>query len=628
MHPRLLHLYNQELGHVREMAAEFAREFPKVASRLTLDGMEVADPYVERLLEGFAFLAARVQLKLEAEFPNFIQHLLEVVYPNLAAPTPSMAIVRLVPDMSEPGLLRGVPIARGTTMKSLHLRGSQTACEFRTAHAVTLWPLELSAVQYFSFAPDLPMAQVPELARAKGCLRLRLRAPAGVKLSEVRADSLVFFICAPDDPANRLVELVLGSGMGVLTMPADKSEPLYHWTSRGGVHPVGFEDDQCLLPATRPGFRGYRLLQEYAAMPQRFLFFEVRGLQSSLRRCAGAEMDIVLPFSRGDAGLESLIDSDSVALHCTPVVNLFRKRVDRIDISDGRFEFQVVADRMRPVDFEVRDVESVVAYGAPPIGEQAFKPLYAAFHHEGADERAYFSVKREPRLLPSKSRAEGARSSYVGSEVYLALVDRDETSFEGDLRQVAVEAWCTNRDLPLLLPAGGMLPAERNDFEASGTTAVRRIQCLRGPSAPRGIVLEGRRAWTLISQLNLNYLSLLDTREADGVAALRAILMLYCDQTDASLRRQVEGIRAVSSRRVARRIDAKGPLAFASGIEVTLTLDELAFQGGSAFLLGRVLEVFFSRHAAINSFVELSLRSTGRGEIMRTVPMAGTRPLL
>lgn len=635
MHPRLLQLYNQELGHVREMAAEFARAFPKVASRLTLDGIEVADPYVERLLEGFAFMAARVQLKIDAEFPNFVQHLLEVSYPNLSVPTPAMAIARFVPDAAEPGLLRGVDIPRGSTLKSTHIRGAQTSCEFRTAHAVKIWPLELSAVQYYSFAADLPMAQIPSLARARGGLRLRLRAPKDLVLAQIKADSLTFHISAPDDPAYRLYELLLGSGLGALMLPSGGASPAFDWNPNGSARAVGFDDEQALLPASRPAFRGYRLLQEYAALPQRFLFFEVRGIAQSLARCTGNEIEIVLPFSRADAGLEALIDIDSVSLYCTPVINLFRKRLDRIDVSENQFEFHVIADRMRPVDFEVREIASVTGYGAPPLGEQDFRPLYVSYHDAAADHRAYFTVKREPRILPAQSRVDGARSSYIGSETYIALVDRDDAPFDGDLRQLAIDAWCTNRDLPLLLPSGGMLPVDRNDFEMGTAVSVKRIQCLRGPSAPRGIVMEGRRAWTLISQLNLNYLSLLDSSEAEGAAALRAMLTLYADAgdgaqrpTDAALRRQIEGIRSVKVRRVARRLAASGPIAFASGIEVTLLIDELAFQGSSAFLLGMVLEALLARHAAINSFVELLVNSSGRGEILRTVPHAGLRPLL
>ena len=160
MDPRLLGYYNQELQHLREMGAEFARQFPKIGARLAIEGIEVADPYVERLLEGAAFLAARVQLKLDAEFPRFTQRLLEIVYPGYLAPTPAMVVARFEPELTESNLAKGVTIPRGSSMRAQQGKGDVTACEFRTAHALELWPIELPSAQYFAFAPDLPLAAV------------------------------------------------------------------------------------------------------------------------------------------------------------------------------------------------------------------------------------------------------------------------------------------------------------------------------------------------------------------------------------------------------------------------------------------------------------------------------------
>ena len=118
MDPRLLQYYNLELQHLREMGAEFAQQFPKVAARLAMNGLEVADPYVERLLEGVGFLAARVQLKIDAEFPRFTQSLLEIVLPHYLAPIPSMLVAQLKPEVDDPNLGRGYPVARGSTLRT------------------------------------------------------------------------------------------------------------------------------------------------------------------------------------------------------------------------------------------------------------------------------------------------------------------------------------------------------------------------------------------------------------------------------------------------------------------------------------------------------------------------------
>jgi type VI secretion system protein ImpG len=628
MNPRLLELYNQELGHVREMGAEFARQFPKIAGRLSLDGVEVADPYVERLLEGFAFLAARVQLKIEAEFPRFVQHLTEVTCPTLAAPLPAMAVVRLHPDTAEPKLANGVAVARGTSLRSTHTRGADTRCQFRTAHDVTLWPLEVAGVQYFSFAPDLPLTQLPDAARVRSGVRIRLRAFDGIKLNEIALDKLTFFLSGPDEPAYRLYELIFGSLIGTLVLPTERPAS---WFDTGGpdtVRAVGFDDNEALLPPARAGFRGYRLLQEYAALPQRFLFFEVGNLAKSVRRLNRNEFEIVLLFDRSDAALEALVDAGSLALHCTPAINLLPKRLDRVQVTEGAWEFHVVADRTRPIDFEIYRIEQVTAYGGAGFGEQRFLPLYNTFHDAPPDAQAFFTVRREPRLVAPSSRQEGPRSSYRGSEVYIALVDPNEAPFRDDIRQLAIEALVTNRDIPMLLPAGGSDASERNDFQVDSSAPVARVQLMRGPSRPRPASESGVSTWDLVSHLNLNYLSLVDTDEREGAALLRAILRLHAAGDDVSLRKQVEGVRSVSARQVVRRLPHPGPLTFGAGVEIRLSCDELAFQGGSLFLLGAVLERLFARYAGINSFTETSLHSLTRGEVKRWAPRSGTRPLL
>src|SRR5688572_19654313 len=193
MDSRLLQYYNLELQHLREMGAEFAQQFPKVASRLGINGLEVSDPYVERLLEGVSFLAARVQLKLDAEFPRFTQSLLEIVYPHYLAPTPSMLIARMQPDSSDPGLAAGPIVRRGSAMHAAGA-GDATPCEFRTAHDVRLWPIEVASAHYFSFAPDLPLNSVPVAQRIKGGVRIRLSTTGGVKFSQLAIDRLCFHL--------------------------------------------------------------------------------------------------------------------------------------------------------------------------------------------------------------------------------------------------------------------------------------------------------------------------------------------------------------------------------------------------------------------------------------------------
>jgi type VI secretion system protein ImpG len=627
MDPRLLQYYERELGHLSEMGAEFAQAFPKIAARLGMNGLEVADPYVERLLEGTAFLAARVQLKLDSEFPRFTQSLLEIVYPHYLAPTPSMLVAQMHPDKDDPGLASGTrTVPRGTMLHSIVGPDDATACEFRTAHDVTLLPLEVVSASYFSYAPDLPLNTLPIAQRIKGGLRIRLKTTAGLNFSQTRIDRLCFYLAGRDDAANRLLELALATGLGVLVRPTRGRPSDVTLLPASAIRPVGFSDDQALLPVSVRSFQGYRLLQEYFTFPQRYRFIELAGLAPSLSRVAANEVELVVLFGRGDGTLESVVDGSYLQLFCTPAVNLFEKqRIDRIHVSDSTFEFHVVADRTRPVDFEIYQVTDVIGHGAGDDSEQHFLPFYSS---EASDiehhQPAYFTTRREPRVIPPDQKRRGPRSSYIGSEVFLSLVDSSQAPYSADLRQLSIQALCTNRDLVLHMPTG----LAQSDFSLSIAAPVTSVRTISGPSRPYSAVADRAIAWRAISHLSLNYLSLVNASGQQAAGALRDLLELYATTTDVSARRQIEGIQSVNVRKVVRRLPMRGPIAFGRGLEITVDVDEMAFEGGSAFLLGAVLERYFARYVSLNSVTETVLRSQSRGEINRWTPNWGTRPTL
>lgn len=625
MDPRLLSYYNVELQHLRESGAEFAQQFPKIAGRLGMHGLEVSDPYVERLLEGVGFLAARVQLKLDAEFPRFTQALLEIVYPHYLAPTPSMLIAQLRPDANDTNLAAGPRVPRGSLATSALTPENATSCEFRTAHDVRLWPVEIAAASYFSFAPDLPLNALPVAQRIRGGLRIRLRTTAGLKFHQLRLDRLSFYCSGRDDVANKLYELCLAAGLGVLVVPGRQGRGAHEFLPASSISPAGFSDDEALLPVTPRSFQGYRLLQEYFAFPQRYRFIDVCGLSKALSRIEGDELELVLLFGRGDGTLESIVDGSNLSLFCTPAVNLFHKRVDRIHVASGSHEYHVVPDRTRPLDFEIYALTEVVGHGVGTDSDQQFLPFYAAYSDtHDRQHSAYFTTRRQPRLVSATEKRRGSRSSYIGTEVFLSLVDPAEAPFRADLRQLSVQAWCTNRDLAPQMPAGSGL----TDLTLDVAAPVASIRVISGPSRPRAPLADGAVAWRAINHLALNYLSLVDTSPEAGAAALRELLQLYVPESDVSARRQVEGLKSVKVNRVVRRLPGPRPLAFGRGLEVTVLVEELAFEGGSAFLFGSVLDRYFARHVSMNSFTETVLRSESRGEVNRWIPQWGARPTL
>ena len=622
MDPRLLDYFNRELGYLRELGAEFAEEYPKVAARLGMKGIEVADPYVERLLEGVAFLGARVQLKMDAEFPRFSQRLLEVVYPSYGSPTPAAAIVRLEPKLTEASLADGYKLPRGALLRAQIPKGEQTACEFQTAHEVMLWPLEIVEATLTGAPSDLPINRFAMPRAVRGAIRIRLRTTGSLPLGRLALDRLTFFLSGTDDVASRLYELLLARACGVFVCGPERPAKWCVFRSADSVVPEGFEEAQALFPYETRSFQGYRLLHEYFAFPQRYQFVSITGLASALKSAPGDTLDVVVLLDRGAPDLERVVDAKQFALFCTPAVNLVRRRSDRLAVAPDQFEHHVVMDRARPRDFEIYAVTQALGHAAGETEPQVFRPLYGSLANDPGAYGRYYSVRREPRLLSDHARRQGPRTGYIGSEVFLSLVDQAEAPYRGDLRQLTVEALCTNRDLPLLMPLGG-----RTDFTLTMSAPVESVRVLRGPSRPAPALADREITWRLISQLGLNYLTLTDLDAEKGASSLRRLLELYAALAEGETARQVDGVQRLALRPVTRRVPRPGPLVFGRGIEITLTLDENAFAGAGGFVLGLVLERFFARHVGLNTFTETVVMSLQRGEIARWTPRPGERPV-
>lgn len=626
MDPRLLGYYNQELQHIREMFSEFGAEYPKIAGRLGLEGLDCADPYVERLLEGFGYMAARVQLKVDAEYPRFTQHLLEMVYPHYLAPIPSMAMVQLQPDPTEGSLADGFTVPRGSALRSRMGKEVQTACEYSTAHDVTLWPLEISEAGYLASTAAVAALGVPNLGGVKAGIRFRLKATAGLTIDKLALDRLAIYLRGADMLPTFVYEQLIANSAGIVVQPTKgKDAPWREMLPKSEIRPLGFGEDEALIPCGVRSFDGYRHLQEYFAFPERFLLVELGGLNTGLRRCGADEVDVIVLLDAVNPALEDALDSTHFALSCTPAINLFEKRADRIHLTDTVSEHHIVPDRSRPLDFEVHSVISAMGFGTSSDQKQEFVPFYGATdERDYREQRAYYALHREQRRLSSRQRKFGPRSSYIGSEVFISLVDGNEAPYTSDLRQLALITLCTNRDMPLHMPVGG----GKTDFTLESGAPVVAVRCLAGPTRPRPSSAQREIAWRLISHLSLNYATLTDGNDGKGAAALRQVLALYGDLDDPSTRKQIDGVVSISSRGVNRRLSGFGPIAFGRGTEVTLTMEEQAFEGTGVFLLASVLERFFAKYASINSFTETILRTTERGEIIRWPNRMGRRNAL
>ena len=624
MDERLLDHYNNELRHLRETAGEFAREFPKIAGRLALDkdAREVCpDPYVERLLEGFAWLAARIHLKLDAEFPRFTQSLLETVYPHYLSPIPSMTVVRFDPEEQDTALAAGVVVPRGTLLRSNIGKGERTACTFQTAHEVRLLPLRLAEARYFT--RDVSELNLPAELRAKAAIRIRLQVTAAVPLPEVSLDPVTFFLRGADELPALIYEQIFARKAGLVIQSAAERGKTLATLPAANIRRVGYGDQEALLPPSPRSFEGYRLVREYFAFPQRFLFFEVAGFAEAVKRCPGDSLDLVIALKEQDTRLEGRLDKSFFELFCTPAINLFSKQLDRISLSDRFSEFHVVADRNRPLDFEMFELQNVTGFGALAGEEQEYRPFFLAKDTD-VSAGAFYTTNRVPRVLTAREKQFGQKSAYSGTEVYLSLVDATCAPYRSSLRQLGIKALCTNRHLPIQMAKG----IGRTDFTMDLSAPVASIRCLSGPTLPRPSQAEGRFSWRLVSHLSLNYLSLLDARGEDGAVALREILKLYTDANDRQIAKQIEGLLSVRSSPVVRRVKTPGPITFARGLEIVLNFDEPAYEGTGVFLLGGVLEQFFAKYVSLNSFTETIIKTQQRGEIMRWPAQMGKRQII
>lgn len=622
MNPRLVEYYNRELSYLRELGAEFAAAFPKVAGRLSLRELEVADPYVERLLEGFSFLTARIQMKMDAEFPRLSQRILEMVCPHYLAPTPSMVVVQMEPSGTEGSLAEGYTLEAGSVIRARKTAEDQTPCDFRTGHAITLRPIDLLQARLGGPPLDLPLSRFGLAEEAAGHLRFTLGVRGAAQWRALRMDRLDLHISAVDTVASHLQELIHDSVTGVIVHDAQDPSRVWAQLPAEAVQPEGYEQSQALLPYTHRSFQGHRLLHEYFAFPARFRFFSIRGLREALERAPGAQVGITLLLRRAHPSLEAQVDRHKFLLHCVPAINLFERSADRIHVSPGVNEYHVVPDRTRPRDFEVYSVLGVTGHREGQLKDQEFLPLFSSIHGIRANEQAYFALRREPRLFSEHAARFGPRTQYLGSEVFLSLVDQRQAPFADDLKQLSVRTLCTNRDLPLLMGGRG----EQGEFTLVESAPVASVKTVAGPTRPTASVAENEITWRLISHLSLNYLAMNDLSEEEGAATLRDLLRLYIDLGDRDLSGQIAAIRSVGIAPVTRRLPQHGQLVYGRGVGITLGVDEGPLAGVSPWPLAAILERFFARHVGINSYTELTLRSRQRGAVGRWRVRPGQRP--
>ncbi|WP_225030165.1 type VI secretion system baseplate subunit TssF [Xinfangfangia pollutisoli] len=618
--------YEAELAHIRELALEFAGLHPTVARNLSLDSVPCPDPYVERLLEGVAYLAARTRLKLDAESQRHVRGVLDALYPDLAGPAPAMSTVVLHPGPQVQTMADGHVVRRGTRLVAALREGISTRATYTTAQDVTLWPIALASVDYLQDRGALTAAGVPE-AKMKGAeagLRLTFRRQGAGTISDLSLDRLDLDF-SHGARSGAIFDALFAAPLPALARHAEPAAP-FHAAPMPGL--LGLRDDEALLPRLRPSFEGYRLLREYFLMPDRFHALRLTGLQPAVRAAGLRGLEVILPLGRPAPGIAEVSAKD-FRLFAVPIVNLFEKECNIVEMDPRTTAHVVHADRTRPLDFEIHRLLRVS--DAETDGPQSeLHPLYAPASRLGSG--MVYTVERRPRRPGGDELRRGqTRTSYTGDDLFLSVARPAEVQQNRPLRRLDIRALVSNRDLPifddtprLALETGD--PVARVDLLA----ALRRPRASLAASLPQ-VGREGEAAmddltWRLVAQLSLNHLSLAE--ESRGAEPLRALLELYADRGDPALARHIRALNRVTSRPVIERLDLPGPLCLGKGIEITLHLDEAPLSGASVLLLSALLSRLFARHASINSFVRTKTRLQQRQEEV-TWPMAlGIRDLI
>jgi type VI secretion system protein ImpG len=597
----LLPHYERELGFLRRHAREFAERYPKIATRLSMSGETCEDPHVERMIESFALLAARVHKKLDDEFPEITETLLGVLYPHYLRPFPSCSIARFDAGGAEAQLSEPVVVPRRTLLSSRQVKGMN--CRFRTVFEVTISPMRIAEATFEE--PPLATHGYRPPTDATSAITIVLESIGQNTLARLLQSRLRVFVDGEPSLVCQLREAIVSRRVGI----AVESGRNGRWDSCPDdvILEVGFDPEDGMLDYDRRSLLAYRLLTEFFAYPEKFNFLDFDLAKLSSQVPAGTthlrlKLFLRTPAGGDDARLLPSLSPANLLLGCTPVINLFSRPADPIRLTQTRSSYPVVVDSRRAYAFELYSIDSVVKIQKTVAGESQleYRPFYALRHGDNRkDAGRFWHLKRDAQVAKLSP----------GYEHELSIIDFDFDTREERTETLSIEVTCTNRDLPSQLPYG--LPG--GDLTMEGGSIARSIRLLRKPTPPYRFDDGENALWRLISHLSLNHLSLAE----GGLESLKETFSLYDITHRAANRRCIDGLVAIAYRPAVTRVDGNPFPTFVKGIEIELTVDEEAYVGIGLNLFVSVLDHFFGLFVHANSFVRLILRSAKTGEILR-----------
>lgn len=611
MADELLPYYEKELAFIRQLGSEFAEEHPKIAGRLGINTDTIEDPHVSRLIESFAYLNARIQHKLDDDFPELSDALLSVLFPHYQRPIPSSTIIQFVGD--EEQLESRYRLEKNTLLETEQFQGEN--CRFSTIYPTELYPVKVVDANLMGRPFTTPGSS--NVKGAGGVLKLSLETyNEEITFAEMRPEKLRFYLKGQPQHINPLYQLMLNDCHNiVMSFGEENTKPVF--LGKHAIQPVGFGTDEGLLPYPDSSFLGYRLLTEYFVFPEKFMFVDIVNLAANIPEDATNKLDLYIYLGASDVELEHNISEETFLLGCTPAVNLFKQRTDPIKLDHTQLEYQITPDARRPVGYEVYSIDKVTATSSTGE-EEDYLPFYGLNHkYQDSNNYSYWFSNRRSAKMSAYHRDEG-------TDVFLSLVDLQFDPNIPQDRTLIIDSTCSNRNLPEKLPFSSTQPKLQG---VDCAPPVERIRCVTQPSSVVRPPMRNHARWRLISHLNLNHLSL--TGRGDSTGALKEILRLYDFKESSVTRGLIESILSVQARPISAPLTIDGHATMCRGIEVEIELDDTQLTGSSAYLFASVLEHYFALYCSINSFTRVLVKLRNKeGYLKKCPPRAGEKILL
>lgn len=603
MNERFLRYYHQELQSFTQQSKVFALNYPQVAKRLGLSAPEIEDPHVERLIEAVSFLTARVNLKIDAEYPEFVQHLLKVICPIFTYPTPTIGLIHIHSTYNNTFTLTKLSSV-STKLK----KQGKSICDFSTCHDVNLYPFDISNIKYNNIYSN----HLTTNKYIQSVFSFELSIPYQFNFEKNPVDELQFLVHANNFKASSellyfLAEKVVFIELEIESIQFKSAIPLK-------IKLDGFDLFYSVYDERRLNY--FQHLLEYAIFPEKYLFFSLLNLNEIFTKSSLFSMfknnmkedsdsykfKLNFYFSEYSDYLQNFLGEECLSINNVLIVNAFKKET-RINVNMEHNEHHVIVDPLRTQDFEILKVDIIQGFSLANHHVKTFEPLYHLDNdtlHFDNDSYGFFSEIYKPSMMQQKAH------SYTGSECYIQLTNQIQHIKEDELHQLSIKTWCSNRGL-----ASQISWSLDQDLQL-GHDIMKQAKISRRSSftTPLSIPLEESSLWRMMNVISGNFLPLLIDHERDLTHEIKNNLFLFFEiSKSVPFKQQINAIQHIFFKKMSKVIRLKNQLVSISGLQFIITLDEMLMSHVHPYLWSKILMEYLKSFVPINHYIELQVKN-------------------